>query len=155
MLKPSAFLLLLVSCTLPVAQANDDSSADTDKPAFQDSYKCKQYSDLKQRSRCMKVLKQTNHRVQVSKCKKDIKCWSKQNRDRADKYCKTAFDRRAAHSSYWQKYWSGQSLEKARWLNRDNGSMIYYKVESSVVLECLFFPNAPTRTKARLAAKAV
>ena len=155
MLKPSAFLLLLVSCTLPIAHANDDSSVDTDTPVLLDSYKCKQYSNLAQRSRCMKILKQTNHRVQVSKCKKDIKCWGKQNRDRADQYCAVAFNRRAAYSSYWRKYWSGQNLDKVRWLNRDHGSMIYYKVESSVTLECLFYPNAPTRAKARLAARAV
>ena len=117
-----------------------------------DLAKCREYSNAKVRSQCVQMYKRGDTRVAFSRCKKELECWSKRYRDQAKKNCSAAYKRRAAYSSFWAKHWSGQDFDQVRWLDKSEGSMMYYERESSVVLQCLFYPSAPTKVKVRIAA---
>jgi len=116
-----------------------------------DLAKCREYSNAQVRSQCVQMYKRTDTRVAFSKCKKNLECWSKRYREQAKKYCSLAYKRRAASSSFWARHWKGQDFDKVRWLDQSDGSMMYYEQEVGVVLQCLFYPKAPSKVKVRIA----
>ncbi|WP_299177272.1 hypothetical protein [uncultured Neptuniibacter sp.] len=119
-----------------------------------DLAKCREYINPAVRSQCVQLYKKTSTRVAFSKCKKSLDCWSKRYRKQAEQYCSRAFEMRAARSQFWNRYWNGQDFDKVRWLDESEGAMVYFEEEGSAVLNCFFYPNAPSRVKVKIASKA-
>lgn len=117
-----------------------------------DLLQCRKYSSAEARSRCVQMYKRTDVRVNQSRCKQSLECWSKRYREQAEHYCAKAFAMRAAKSRFWSAHWSGQDFDKVRWLDKGEGTLVYYEREASNVLECTFYPNRPSRVKVRIAA---
>ena len=117
-----------------------------------DLEKCREYTDPEVRGKCVQMYKRTDTRVASAKCKQSLQCWSERFREQAEKHCSIAFERRAAHSRLWDQHWSGQDFDQVRWLDRGEGVMVYYEEESNVVLQCIFYPNAPSKVRVSLAA---
>lgn len=135
-------LLLLILIVMPArADVNEADLA-----------KCREYSNLAVRSQCVQMYKQTRTRVAYSRCKKNLECWGKQYQQQAKKECRKAFAMRAARSSLWSKYWHNQDFNHFRWHNEGNGSLMYYENEPGAVLQCIFFPKAPTKVRVSIAA---
>lgn len=135
-------LILLASLSVP-SMANEADLA-----------QCQSLSDARQRLQCLQLLKRPGVKVNKAKCKRSIDCWSKRYREQAQAACARAFSLRAASSNFWRQHWKNQKLDKARWQNRKQGSVVYYKQESTVVLHCTFYPNAPQRVKVRIGSRA-
>ena len=112
---------------------------------------CREYSDPAVRGKCVQMYKRTDTRAASATCKKNLECWGERYREQAEKYCGVAFERRAASSSLWAQHWDGQDFDQVRWLDRGKGVMVYFEEESNVVLQCIFFPNAPAKVRVSLA----
>ncbi|MCP4595467.1 hypothetical protein [Neptuniibacter sp.] len=117
-----------------------------------DLLQCRKYSTAQARSQCVQIYKRSDTRVNQSRCKKSLDCWSKRYREQAEQYCARAFAMRAAKSSFWSAHWSGQDFDQVRWLDKGEGIMVYYEREATTVLECTFYPTRPSRVKVRIAA---
>ncbi|WP_415897912.1 hypothetical protein ACMXYX_05980 [Neptuniibacter sp. QD72_48] len=135
-----------LALTLVVLSVNSWAEINKD-----DLLKCRSYADPNQRAQCVQLLKSPKLRVGSSKCKKTLSCWEKRFREQAERHCSNAFTRRAKYSSYWASYWSGQNFDKVRWIDQGKGTMMYSEKSSSVVLQCRFYPSAPSRVRVSIA----
>ncbi|WP_415893946.1 hypothetical protein ACMXYN_06020 [Neptuniibacter sp. PT8_73] len=134
--------------TLSLVLLSVNSWAEVNKD---DLLKCRSYADPNARAQCVQLLKSPKLRVASSECKKKLSCWEKRFREQAERHCSNAFARRAKYSSYWEKYWSGQDFDKVSWIDQGKGTMMYYERESSVVLQCRFYPSTPSRVRVSIA----
>ena len=134
-------LILLASLTLPV-MANEADLAN-----------CQAIKDVRKRLQCLQTLKRPDAKVSKAECKRSLKCWSKRYRKQAKSACSRAFALRANSSSFWRQHWNNQDFDKVRWQDRGRGVMVYYEQESTVVLHCTFYPNAPQRVKVRIGSR--